>query len=98
MKRERLPRICFWLGVIVLVVAVVLPDDTIQSTGWLYNLLGELKPVGLATIFILPVIGSVGVVSSLVAKSVMYGVLNSTLILSFPLMMLAANIVQVLLS
>lgn len=95
-KHKQLPKICFWLGVVVFTVAVLLPTDLFQSITWIEKILDELKPVGLATIFLLPIIGSVGVVGSIMNKSVLYGSLNVALILSFPLMILVSNIVQAL--
>ncbi|WP_347301482.1 hypothetical protein [Dolosigranulum savutiense] len=96
MKVKQLPKICFWLGIVVFIVAVILPEDSFQMVSVLGKVMGELKPVGLATIFLLPIIGIVGVISSIMDKSVLYGILNGTLILSFPLMMVVSNIVQAL--
>ncbi|WP_347298426.1 hypothetical protein [Dolosigranulum savutiense] len=96
MKVKQLPKICFWLGIVVFIVAVILPEDSFQMVSVLGKVMGELKPVGLATIFLLPIIGIVGVISSIMDKSVLYGILNGTLILSFPLMMVVSNVVQAL--
>lgn len=86
----------FLVRVVVFTVAVLLPTDLFQSITWIEKILGELKPVGLVTIFLLPIIGSVGVVGSIMNKSVLCGSLNVTLILSFPLMILVSNIVHAL--
>ena len=96
MKVKQLPKIYFWLGIVVFIVAVILPEDSFQMVSVLGKVMGELKPVGLATIFLLPIIGIVGVISSIMDKSVLYGILNGTLILSFPLMMVVSNVVQAL--
>ena len=73
------------IGVACLVIAFILKDFE-------FGFLGNLKPIGFVTIYICPILGIVGIVFSLIEKSVAKALLNFLLLLSFPLLMVVGNL------
>ena len=73
------------IGVVCLVIAFILKDFE-------FGFLGNLRPIGFVTIYICPILGIIGIVFSLIEKSVARALLNFLLLLSFPLLMVVGNL------
>ena len=73
------------IGVACLVIAFILNDFE-------FGFLGNLRPIGFVTIYICPIIGIIGIVFSLIEKSVARAILNFLLLLAFPIIMLVGHL------
>lgn len=73
------------IGVVCLVIAFILKDFE-------FGFLGNLKPIGFVTIYICPILGIIGIVFSLIEKSVAKALLNFLLVLAFPIIMLLGHL------
>lgn len=73
------------IGVVCLVVSFILKD-------FQFAFLGNLRPIGLVTVYICPILGIIGIVLALIEKSVARALLNFLLILSFPIVMFLGNL------
>ncbi|OXZ26295.1 hypothetical protein [Finegoldia magna] len=73
------------IGVVCLVIAFILKDFE-------FGFLGNLRPIGFVTIYICPILGIIGIVFSLIEKSVARAILNFLLVLAFPIIMLAGHL------
>lgn len=73
------------IGVACLVIAFILKDFE-------FGFLGNLKPIGFVTIYICPILGIIGIVFSLIEKSVAKALLNFLLVLAFPIIMLLGHL------
>ncbi|OXZ36390.1 hypothetical protein [Finegoldia magna] len=73
------------IGVVCLVIAFILKDFE-------FGFLGNLRPIGFVTIYICPILGIIGIVFSLIEKSVAKAILNFLLVLAFPIIMLAGHL------
>lgn len=73
------------IGVVCLVIAFILKDFE-------FGFLGNLRPIGFVTIYICPIIGIIGIVFSLIEKSVAKALLNFLLVLAFPIIMLLGHL------
>ena len=73
------------IGVVCLVIAFILKDFE-------FGFLGNLRPIGFVTIYICPILGIIGIVFSLIEKSVARALLNFLLVLSFPILMLMGHL------
>ena len=72
----------FILGIVIWVVAIFLPVDSLE-----FVLGNELRPLGLATIFICPILGIIGMLFSIKNRNIILSFLNIFLILAFPITM-----------
>lgn len=75
----------FIIGVVCLIIAFILKD-------FQFGFLGNLRPIGLVTIYICPILGIIGIVFSLIEKSVPKAILNFLLVLAFPIVMFLGNL------
>lgn len=75
--RKNLQLYTFLFGFLLIVVAYFIPTDPFPT----------IKPMGIATIFVAPVLGIVGIVFSLINKKYRYIVPNALLVLSFFILM-----------
>ncbi|MDU2131578.1 hypothetical protein [Finegoldia magna] len=73
------------IGVVCLVIAFILKDFE-------FGFLGNLRPIGFVTIYICPILGIIGIVFSLIEKSVARAILNFLLVLAFPIIMLLGHL------
>lgn len=73
------------IGVVCLVISFILKDSQ-------FDFLGNLRPIGLVTVYICPILGIIGIVFSLIEKSVVRAVLNFLLVLAFPIVMFVGNL------
>lgn len=72
----------FILGIVIWVVAIFLPVDSLE-----FVLGNGLRPLGLATIFICPILGIIGMIFSIKNRNIILSFLNIFLILAFPITM-----------
>ena len=72
----------FILGIVIWVVAIFLPVDSLE-----FVLGNGLRPLGLATIFICPILGIIGMLFSIKNRNIISSLLNIFLILAFPITM-----------
>ncbi|MDU2830596.1 MAG: hypothetical protein E7C03_09125 [Anaerococcus sp.] len=82
---KNIEKYTFVLGIIIFVISYILPVD-------LLNKITELKPLGISTIFICPILGIIGLISSIKRKSIIFVFLNLLLVLSFPIIMFIGNL------
>lgn len=80
MRKTKVSMVFFIIGVLLLAVSFFVPTDILNS----YT---NLKPIGLSTLFVCPVFGILGVLFSIKEKSLIFGLLNTLLMLAFPIMM-----------
>lgn len=79
--------ICFFLGLVALFVAILIPYDSLEF------ILGGLRPVGFVTIYVNPLLGIIGSIISIKRKSWMFLFLNLVQILAFPLTMFIGGMI-----
>lgn len=72
----------FILGIVIWVVAIFLPVDSLE-----FVLGNGLRPLGLATIFICPILGIIGMLFSIKNRNIILSFLNIFLMLAFPITM-----------
>ena len=72
----------FILGIVIWVVAIFLPVVSLE-----FVLGNGLRPLGLATIFICPILGIIGMLFSIKNRNIILSFLNIFLILAFPITM-----------
>ena len=72
----------FILGIVIWIVAIFLPVDSLE-----FVLGNGLRPLGLATIFICPILGIIGMLFSIKNRNIILSFLNIFLILAFPITM-----------
>lgn len=82
---KNLSRKMFLLGIAIFVVFYLLPIDIFET----YT---NLRPTGLASIFICPMIGLVGLILGIKEKDGVFIVLNLLLILILPLIMFVGQL------
>lgn len=83
MKVERIPKFTLTIGIISLVAAYIIPPDSLKS------ILGQgLRPMGLVSIFINPVLGIIGSGFSIYKKQWLFLILNLIMIFTFFVIML----------
>ncbi|MSB17554.1 hypothetical protein [Finegoldia magna] len=73
------------IGVVCLVISFILKD-------FQFAFLGSLRPIGLVTVYICPILGIIGIVLALIEKSVARAILNFLLVLAFPIVMFLGNL------
>ena len=78
--RKSLSKYLFVTGVLVFIIYYLLPVDFFEN-------FTNLRPTGINFLFILRIIGIIGLVFAVKEKSVFFGVLNFLLIIIFPLFM-----------
>ena len=77
---ERKSRLTFLIGLVPLLIAYFLPASII-------DLFPNIKPMGIATLIICPLLGILGIIFAIREKSLVFALLNGLLILSFPIVM-----------
>ena len=75
--RENVQLYTFLIGFLSIIVAYFIPTDPFPT----------IKPMGIVTIFIAPILGILGIVFSLINKKYRYIVPNVLLVLSFFILM-----------
>lgn len=75
----------FLLGLVIFVISYLLPVDIFES----YT---SLRPTGLTSIFVCPIIGLIGLVFGLKEKDKLFMALNILLILLLPIAMFVGHL------
>ena len=82
MKTEKLPVYTLLTGIILLIISILIPYNSLEF------ILGEgLRPAGLVTIYINPILGIIGIASSIHRRKWALAILNILLIFSFFIVM-----------
>ena len=78
MKAKVIPKLTLILGIILLIIAYIIPHDSLES------ILGQgLRPIGLVSLFINPVLGIIGSGFSIFKKQWLFLILNIIMIFTF---------------
>lgn len=78
MKLDRIPQITFLLGVLLIIVSIVIPYDSLEF------IFGQgLRPTGFVTLYANPILGIIGIIFSVMRKKWLFLLLNTILIFSF---------------
>ena len=78
MKAKRIPRLTFMTGIILLIIAYIIPYDSLES------IVGQgPRPIGIVSIFINPILGLIGSGFSIYKKQWLFLILNIILIFTF---------------
>lgn len=78
MKIKTIPKLTFIIGVLSLIVAYIIPSDSLE------RILGRgLRPLGLVTLYINPILGFIGGGFSIYTKQWLFLMLNIILIFTF---------------
>ncbi|WP_049690092.1 hypothetical protein [Anaerococcus jeddahensis] len=72
----------FILGLAIWLISLFLPINSLE-----FILGNGLRPIGLATIFICPILGIIGMIFSIKNRNIILSFLNILLILAFPITM-----------
>lgn len=82
MSIERIPKLTVILGIILIIIAYIIPYDSLEIV------LGEgLRPLGLISIFANPILGIIGISFSIYKKQWVFLVFNIALIFTFFILM-----------
>lgn len=84
--KKSLSKYLFIAGVLVFIISYLLSIDFFAE---FINLI----PIGLTSLFILRIIGIIGLVFAVKEKSVLFGILNFLLIIIFPLVMFINSLI-----
>ncbi|MEQ3347546.1 hypothetical protein [Peptoniphilus senegalensis] len=84
--KKSISKYLFVTGVLIFIISYLLPVDFFAE-------FTNLRPRGLTSLFILRVIGIIGLVFAVKEKSVFFGVLNFLLIIIFPLIMFINSLI-----
>lgn len=86
--KENLSRKMFLIGSVIFMISYLLPIDTFQN----YT---NLKPTGLTSMFVCPIIGLIGLIFGIKEKDKLFIVLNLLLILLIPITMFAGHVIGI---
>lgn len=84
--KKSLSKYLFIAGVLVFIISYLLSIDFFAE-------FINLRPTGLTSLFILRIIGIIGLVFAVKEKSVLFGILNFLLIIIFPLFMFINSLI-----
>lgn len=84
--KENLSRKIFLLGLVIFVISYLLPVDIFYSCT-------SLRPTGLTSMFVCPIIGLIGLIFGVKEKDRLYIVLNIMLILLLPIAMFVGHLI-----
>ncbi len=84
--RKNISKYLFFIGIGVFIISYLLPVDIFEK-------FTNLRPTGLTSLFICRIIGIIGLVFAIKEKSVLFGVLNFLLIITFPLFMFINSLI-----
>lgn len=79
-KKSNIGIYTFAIGLIIYIISYLLPTN-------LFNNFTQIKPIGMSTIFICPILGIIGLIFSIKSKSILFSILNLILVFSFPITM-----------
>ena len=84
--RKSLSKYLFFIGIGIFIISYLLPVDFFEN-------FTNLRPTGLTSLFILRIIGIIGLIFAVKEKSVLFGVLNFLLIIIFPMFMFINSLI-----
>ncbi|VYT82342.1 hypothetical protein [Peptoniphilus gorbachii] len=84
--KKSLSKYLFFTGVLIFIISYLLPVDFFEN-------FTNLRPTGLTSLFILRIIGLIGLIFAVKEKSVLFGILNFLLIIIFPLVMFINSLI-----
>ena len=84
--KKNISKKLFLLGLVIFVISYLLPVDIFES----YT---SLRPTGLTSMFICPIIGLIGLIFGVKEKDRLFIVLNLLLILLLPIAMFVGHLV-----
>ena len=84
--KKSLSKYLFIAGVLVFIISYLLHVDFFAE-------FTNLRPTGLTSLFILRIIGIIGLIFAVKEKSVLFGVLNFLLIIIFPMFMFINSLI-----
>ena len=84
--KKKISKKLFLLGLVIFVISYLLPIDIFQS----YT---SLRPTGLISIFVCPIIGLIGLIFGVKEKDRLFIVLNIMLILLLPIAMFVGHLI-----
>ena len=84
--KKKISKKLFLLGLVIFVISYLLPIDIFQS----YT---SLKPTGLTSMFVCPIIGLIGLIFGVKEKDRLFMALNVILILLLPIAMFVGHLV-----
>ena len=84
--RKSLSKYFFVTGVLVFIIYYLLPVDFFEN-------FTNLRPTCINFLFILRIIGIIGLVFAIKEKSILFGILNFLLIIIFPLIMFINSLI-----
>ena len=84
--KKNISKKLFLLGLVIFVISYLLPIDIFES----YT---SLRPTGLTSMFVCPIIGLIGLIFGLKEKDRLFIVLNIMLILLLPVTMFVGHLV-----
>ena len=79
-KKSNLGVYTFAIGLIIYIISYLVPTN-------IFNNFTQIKPIGMSTIFICPILGIIGLIFSIKSKSILFSILNLILVFSFPITM-----------
>ena len=83
--KENLSKKMFLIGSVIFMISYLLPIDTFQN----YT---NLKPTGLTSMFVCPIIGLIGLIFGVKEKDKLFMLLNILLILLLPIAMFVGHL------
>ncbi|HHD3180711.1 TPA: hypothetical protein ACNZXQ_000057 [Streptococcus pyogenes] len=86
--KENLSKKIFLIGLVIFLISYLLPIDIFES----YT---SLRPTGLTSMFVCPIIGLIGLIFGLKEKDRLFIVFNLLLILLLPIAMFVGNVIGI---
>ena len=84
--KKNISKKLFLLGLVIFVISYLLPVDIFEN----YT---NLKPTGLTSIFVCPIIGLIGLIFGIKDKDKLFIILNILLILLLPIAMFIGHLI-----
>ncbi|WP_019138232.1 hypothetical protein [Peptoniphilus timonensis] len=84
--KKNISKKLFLLGLVIFVISYLLPIDIFED----YT---NLKPTGLTSMFVCPIIGLIGLIFGVKEKDKLFMTLNVLLILLLPIVMFASHLI-----
>lgn len=80
--KKQIEKFVFIFGLVIWIISLILPANSLE---FIFG--NGLRPIGLTTVFICPILGVVGIIFSIKNRNKIFLTLNIFLILSFPITM-----------
>lgn len=80
--KKQIEKFVFIFGLVIWIISLILPVNSLE---FIFG--NGLRPIGLSTVFICPILGIVGIIFSIKNRNKILLILNILLILAFPITM-----------